>query len=68
MEPLVRLILAVLNNIVNEECCCYSCPLCDLTGIEKACEHPNDVITFALDSDPLVIEHIAAEVKRNAKP
>lgn len=68
MAPLVRLILAVLNNIVNEECCCYDCPLCKLTGIDTACEHPNDVIAFALDSDPLVIERIAAEVKRNAKP
>ena len=68
MAPLVRLILAVLNNIVEEEWCCYSCPLCELTGIDTACEHPDEVIAFALDSDPLVIESIVSEVKRNAKP
>lgn len=65
MAPLVRLILAVLNNIVNEEGCCYCCPLCKLTGIDTACDHPDEVIAFALDSDPLVIERIAWEVKRN---
>lgn len=68
MAPLVRLLLVVLNNIVEEEWCCYSCPLCKLTGIDKACEHPDEVIAFALDSDPLVIESIVSEVKRNAKP
>ena len=65
MAPLCRLLMAVLNNIVNEEGCCYGCPLCKLTGIESACEHPDEVIAFALDSDPLVIQSIATEVKRN---
>ena len=65
MAPLCRLLMAVLNNIVNEEGYCYGCPLCKLTGIESACEHPDEVIAFALDSDPLVIQSIAMEVKRN---
>lgn len=34
----------VLSTIVEEEYCCYDCDLCKVTGVNNACEHPEDVL------------------------